>query len=283
MMVTNDIVIEKKFSDDLVKYGVVRIPFLTPDELQQVKDFYAEMHQGMEPPTMYSRIHMTIWHSDLEYKLKVYEGLKAILQPACDRAFQNYRAISHQFIVKMPGAETDFPVHQDWSIVDEYKYPSFNLWLALHDVDESNGAMWVVHGTHNLNRKVRGPGYLFPDYTGILDELRPSMSQYPLKAGQAALFYHSTVHGSPRNLSNEPRIAVQVSIIPKEAPLQVYFQRTPNDKLEVHRPEDNFAFGYEKVREESFTRPPTDSPVEVRPPFQVEPVFISEVERALVI
>lgn len=283
MMETNDIVIDKKFCDDLVKYGVVRVPFLSPSELRQIKDFYDEIHQGQDPPTMYSNIHMTIWHSDLDYKMKVYEGLKVLLQPACDRAFQNYRAISHQFIVKMPGSETDFPVHQDWSIVDESKYQSFNLWIALHDVDESNGAMWVVHGTHNLNRKVRGPGYLFPDYTGILNELRPSMTQYPLREGQAALFYHSTVHGSPRNLSNKPRIAVQVSIVPQDAPLQIYFQRSAGDSLEVHRPSDDFAFGYEKVREESVVRPPTDSPAEVRAPFFVEPVQINEIRKALVI
>jgi hypothetical protein len=278
----NSQVIDSSDAKALAKFGAVKIPFLTSDELNEVRTFYEEVHNGKEPPTLYSRIHMTIWHSEKEYKFEIYQRLKRILEAACERTFKNYRAISHQFIVKLPGNETDFPIHQDWSIVDETKHQSFNIWIALQDVDETNGAMWVVKGSHNIGRKIRGPGYLFPDYTGIVKDLRPSMTQYPMNAGEALLFFHSTVHGSPRNLSNAPRVAVQVSVVPKDAPLQIYFQKQEGDSLEIHQPEDNFAFSYERVREDSALVPPTAKATEYKPAFEVQAVTLDEVRQFVI-
>lgn len=245
------------YAETLVKDGVVKIPFLSKEHLQKLNEFYFEMHPNDDLPALYDGIHMTIWHSDLDYKFKIRDNIKSIIAEAFEDNFSDYRALSQQFIVKKQGSETTFPIHQDWSIVDENKFFSLNIWIPLHDVDASNGAMWIVKGSHKIDRKIRGAGILFPDYTKMISELKPYMTSFDMKAGEALIFYHSTIHGSPYNQSENARKVVQVSLLPKDAQFQIYFQKNENSPLEIHLPEEDFNFKYEKIREDSFTTPPT--------------------------
>lgn len=282
LAITEDtIFINNELAAELKTNGVIKIPFLNAEELGALQAFYNQAHGTDSPPTMYDGIHMTIWHSDTDYKLNIREKIKSIIEPACQRTFKNYRAISQQFIVKKKGNETTFPIHQDWSIVDETKYFSLNLWIPLHDVDETNGAMWIVKRSHHIQRKIRGGGYLFPNYYSVLEQLKPYMTSYPMKAGEALLFYHSTIHGSPANQRPEPRVVVQVSVLPESVPLQIYFQKDAQSPLEVHQPKDDFNFYYQRIREDSEKIPPSPQPVEVKPAFQQTPVSLSEVLDAI--
>lgn len=279
----NNLIRDTHFQQVLKEDGVVKVPFLNQEELNAVLNLYKEIHGENSPPTLYNGIHMTIWHHDYEYKKKIQQELEKIVDAATGRTFEKHRAISHQFIVKLNvnEADTTFPVHQDWSIVDEDKYESLNLWIPLQDVDENNGAMWIVKGSHKINRKVRGAGYLFPNYRPILDQLKPYISSFPMKAGEALLFYHSTIHGSPHNFSEQPRIVIQISVLPKEAPLQIFFQQSKDTPLEVHEPSDDFVFKYQRIREDSEIMPPTQKPKEIKTNFLVKNITISEVEQAI--
>jgi len=254
----------EELAAQLKEDGVIKIPFLNADELNKLNEFYNQLHPDGNPPAMYDGIHMTIWHSDLNYKLKIRDEIKEILKPSFERNFQDYRAISQQFIVKQKGEKTIFPIHQDWSIVDEEKYFSLNIWIPLQDVDESNGAMWIVKGSHKIGNKVRGAGVLFPDFYSSIEKLKPYTTSFPMKAGEALIFYHSTIHGSPHNQSENPRITIQVTLLPQEAPMHIYFQKDDNSPLEIHNPVDDFNFYYNQIREDSQTIPPTNSPTEIR-------------------
>jgi hypothetical protein len=261
--------------------GVIRVPFLTKDELLSIKDLYQKMHGNYDPPSMYDGIHMTIWHHDLAYKMEINTELKKKLGAASDRVFQDYRALSEQFIAKRKGSDTTFPIHQDWSIVDESKHRSLNLWIPLQDVDESNGAMWIVKGSHKIKRKIRGAGYLFPNYYPVLNNLKPLMTSFSMKGGEALIFFHNTLHGSPSNTSDQPRVATQISIIPKNAELQIYFQESEGNPLEVHHPADSFTFYYDRIREESEIIPPTGKATKLLPSLKVEPASLEEINLAL--
>ncbi len=269
-----------QYGHTLGQLGVVKLPFLTEEELLQLRQFYTAMHGDEAPPTLYEQIHMTIWHHDADYKMKIKKGLEAIFNGACERIFQNYRMVSPQFIVKM-GGSGDFKVHQDWSIVDEQKYVSFNMWIPLQDVDAQNGAMWIVHGSHHINRKVRGAGYLYPDYVPLYEQLKPLATTYPMNAGEVLLFYHCTIHGSPPNLGTASRVVAQISVLPVEAPFHIYFQKAQGAALEVHQPPDDFSFHYTRLREDSEEQGPTDYPIHYLPSLTVNPITIEEVLQAL--
>lgn len=269
-------------ADTLREEGVVKLPFLTESELNEIRDFEQDIHENGEPPTILNGIHMTIWDSHTPYKLAVMRRLKELTQAACDRTFNEYRALSQQFIIKKKGPETTFPIHQDWCITNEKKFVSFNIWIPLQDVDVESGAMWIVKKSHRIKRDVRGAGYLFPNYLNIFEQLRPHMTSFSMKAGEALLFYHRTIHGSPSNLKCDGnRSVVQLGVLPKEAPMEIYFQKSEDSPLETHNPADNFNFHYEKITEESQVRPPTDSPSSVSGPMQVTDVTLEEVLEAI--
>jgi len=280
--VEEEIIKDQQAAKILREDGVVKIPFLTAEELEKAVAFQKAIHGEEDPPSMINGIHMTIWDSHLPYKLSVNYNLKELMKKACDRAFGQCRDLSHQFLIKKKGPDTTFNIHQDWSIVNEKEHVSFNIWIPLQDVDENNGAMWIIKRSHLMNRMVRGAGYLFPNYLNIFDELKPYMTSYPMKAGEALLFYHRTIHGSPANLGgNGSRVVVQMAVIPQEAPMEIYFQPSENEPLEIHNPVDNFNFHYDRITEESQTKPPSNSPTEVRSPIKVDDVTLEEVLEAI--
>jgi hypothetical protein len=275
----NQIFKSNEYSNLLLKEGVIQIPFLDEIALQKIKLLYSSSHDNGHPKSFFEGIHMTIWDNDTQYKLSIREGLEKILTPYFESVFKDYRAISQQFIVKLPGKKTTFPVHQDWSIVNENNYFSLNIWIPLEDVDEYNGAMWIVKGSHILKQPIRGAGSLFPNYFQFLDDLKPYITSFSMKAGEALIFYHSTIHGSPPNSSESPRITIQTSVIPKTAPLEIYFQPPGQNFIEVHHPQDNFNFYYENIREDSAVKAPTDSYSDIISNYKQKKISINAIKK----
>lgn len=258
---------------DIDERGVITLPLLHPEEVQEIKDFYQELHPDGIPPQMWDGIHMTIWCSDFDYKIKVREKLLSILQPALERTFQDFRIVSPVFIVKRNGAETTFPIHQDWNVVDEEKHRAFNVWIPLHAVDANNGSLWHVPGSHKLPNMVRGPGLLFPNLHDLPDHIAPVMKSLSLTPGEAMIFYHRLIHGSPPNHGDAYRVVVSCSVLPKKVPFHIYFQQDLESPLQVFHPEDDFIYHFENVREDTGRLAPEGTLVEERPPYQ--PVAIT--------
>ena len=248
--------------------GVVTKPFLNPDELLAIRAFYNTISPGGEVPQLRDGIHMTIWCADLDYKTHVRDELQRLLRPAAERMFHDCRLVTPVFIVKVPGEQTTFPIHQDWSVVDETRHTALNLWVPLQDVGAHNGGLWAVPGSHRLPNNVRGPGFLFPNLRGVEAPLRGRMRQVGGKAGTATIFYHRVIHGSPPNLSESPRVALACSILPREVPLHIYFQRDATSPLQVYHPSDDFIYGFSNVRDHTALRPPAGEAVAVLPPYQ---------------
>jgi hypothetical protein len=266
---------EQRHQEHLDEHGYVAIPFLSPQELQELRDYYYSVHPGGKLPYWREGIHMTIWAADRAYKEAVMANIRRLLAPAADRVFSGHRIVNPVFIVKETGTGTTFPVHQDWTVTDERRFLSFNVWIPLQDVDEHSGAIWVLPGSHRIAPDVRGPGHLFPDFTPVLELIRPRMKSINIPAGHAAIFYHKVIHGSPPNLAPSHRITAAISVLPKDAPMQIYFQPGPEAPLEIHQPEDDFTLDYTNLRDESLTVPPRGKPVALAPPYR-HPTFTPE-------
>lgn len=252
---------------ELEKNGFVIIPFLSKKEVVELNTIYTHIHKGEEPGQFFDKIHMTTWCQDPDYKKDISQKLASLFKQPGESFFKHYRRLNHVFIVKKSGQDTTFKVHQDWNVVDETKYQSVNVWIPLHDVDEASGALWILKGSHRIKRNIRGAGYLFPDYSKFTGELERAAISVKLKAGEAIVFYHSVIHGSPPNLSARDRVAACFSVIPKEAPLCIYFQPTANDELKQHEPEDDFVFQYDNLRAEGTLRPPSPEVVASYPTY----------------
>src|SRR4051812_30581600 len=99
---------DQVLSDELRNNGYLVIPFLNPDDVLKLNEFYSAVHNGEDPPNFTEDIHMTTWCSDGDYKRKVSSGLKEIFTEASERFFQNYRRLNNVFIVKKSGRQTNF-------------------------------------------------------------------------------------------------------------------------------------------------------------------------------
>lgn len=115
----------------------------------------------------------------------------------------------NQFVTKLPDrddARGQFPWHQDNGYVDIVPGPNATVWIALDDVDERNGCVWVVPGSH---------------HQGLLPHDKPNADSWhlqvpvsepgipvPLKAGEAVCFSGYMLHRSLANRSDRPRRAL---------------------------------------------------------------------------
>ncbi len=265
----------------LERDGVVRVPLLTDDERAAVWGLYRAEHGDAFPPQPRDGVHMTIWCADRAYKERVRDGLRRVLGPAVARVFHAVRLVSPVFVVKAPGGGNLFPLHQDWSVVDETRHRAVNLWIPLHDVDPGSGTLWVVPGSHRLGSPRRGAGHLFPRLAGLEPALAAHRVSPPCRGGDARVCYHRLLHGSPANASAAPRVVAALSLVPEDVPLQICFQRGPEDPLLLFEPGDDFIYAYDNVRDDTPRVPPAGDPVAVLPPSPAVTLSADDVRRAL--
>ena len=267
---------DPQLQEQINEKGFVTLPFIGKAELAELRSFYSEIHPDGAPGKI-DGIHMTTWCEDYDYKMMVADRLADIYKKPCEDVFEDYRTLNNVFIVKDSG-ETPFKVHQDWNVVDEKENFAINVWIPLYDITMNEGGLWVVEGSHKIDRHVRGSAYLFPDYSPFNDELEKAAKSVSLKAGEAIVFYVNIIHGSPSNYGETERIASCFSVIPKNAPLNIYFQKEVDDPLEVHSPNDDFVYHYKHLRTETFERAPTENPVSILDSFVNHPITQKELQ-----
>lgn len=113
-----------------------------------------------------------------------------------------------QFVTKNPDAasgKSEFPWHQDNGYVAVDPATNITVWVALDDVDERNGCVWVIPGSHRQGRldhhkKSEDNWHLAVKVEG---EGIPAI----LKAGEAIAFTGLTLHRSKLNHTDKPRRA----------------------------------------------------------------------------
>lgn len=113
---------------------------------------------------------------------------------------------STHLICKPPCTGRGIPWHQDgtyWNLSGRLA----SVWLALDDVDDENGTMYVLPGYHKQILGRRGTGDLFFDEEIRPDTLPEDVNQravpYLLRAGEAAMHDVLIPHRSPPNRSAE--------------------------------------------------------------------------------
>ena len=267
--------IDEKLNTTLRELGVVKIPFLNKKEVDDLVDFEKKTHLdiGLEPT--YDDVHMTSWCADFDYKIKVKNKINSIFENGISNNFKNVKTVNEVFVIKLPSEKAVFKLHKDWSIVDEEKHESVNIWVALEDVDEQNGGIFFIHKSH-LAQDLRGAGDLQINYTDYEDKLAPLYSHYALKKGEAIVFYHNTLHGSTPNLSNKNRVVAVSSIVNKDVQMQVFFKEANSENVELIKVEDTFVYQYDKLREECLVKRPLGKLIEKIPYDSIKIVTVNE-------
>lgn len=210
------IVKNEVLNKQLFEKGFIVLPFLNDKEVEQLRNIYFSHHADSTIEGLYVSSHAKPW----EELINISDKIKDIVAPKIDKHFQHVKKIGGTFIVKAPDETNILHPHQDWIIVDEDKYRSFTIWIALQDTTDENGAMYVLPGSHEW---VRGYRHItIPSVYGKIYELTwQYMQPIHLKAREAVVFDHALVHASKPNVSNELRIAATNTILSEGATFRI--------------------------------------------------------------
>jgi hypothetical protein len=118
---------------------------------------------------------------------------------------------------KHPGRDTAVAPHRDLPMVEAGVDRMVRVFLALMDMDDTDGCLWVSPGSHRLPATRQGfatrPSVPAPAVCW------PHLQPVPLRAGQAILFDARLLHGSKANLGDRARVAATIALVPTDARL----------------------------------------------------------------
>jgi ectoine hydroxylase-related dioxygenase (phytanoyl-CoA dioxygenase family) len=112
---------------------------------------------------------------------------------------------NEQYVIKCPDRDTAFSWHQDSGYIHERHEPYLTCWIALDDVDESNGAVYLLPfsqtGIRTYVRHIRDPEV--NDMVGYLGSAPGVAVEAP--TGSVVCFSSVVFHRSGPNLTDRMR------------------------------------------------------------------------------
>lgn len=227
------ILVDEQLDKKLLEEGYVVIPFLSADEVSSLVNFYYEYH-AKEQDGIYATAHV----SDISFRMKMNEEIKKVFARAIQQTFVNSNSLGGSFIAKGKGSKGTLQPHQDWNIVDEEKFRSFNIWVPLVDLNDDNGVIKVLPKSHAWLKSFRSAN-ISSAYEKANDLLWQKMISLYMKKGEALIYDHRLLHASGENSSNEIRLAAVFGIIPQEAEM-LYYHKADENTVEVFESNPEF-------------------------------------------
>ncbi len=231
--------------------GFVKVPFFSESEVDEIIDFY-----NREQKDLGGGYQSTLFSKDPTYRRKVDLYLKKMIKDGLGRYLYEYHPVVCTFLIKETDKDTMVNLHADWSLTDELKFQSMILWVSLMDVDETNGALHFLPGSHKYSDKIRGHGLPFAYEKFDRELLKTNEEIVRTKKGEAVIFDLSCLHYSPTNKTALPRLAFNVGLIPNEAP-SLHFCRhsnIPEGGMEVYEVGDEFYHSYQLNQKPTFAK-----------------------------
>ncbi len=233
------------------KQGYITTSFIDQTEVKILNDLFDELHPSLPSEGFISGS----YSPDLDYKKRASDSIVEVLGKHYERLFINYQPFGAAFLFKMPSQNSELGIHQDWTIVDENNFVALNCWIPLTDVDELNGALSVIPGSHYpAYHTVRTPTSPF-FFSGNEDALIPHAIPMRVKAGEAVILNQSVIHYSPPNRSDKIRKAITAGVKSLGAPMRFHYKIPDADKLEVFEMPEDFLIRFDDFYKDIFARP----------------------------
>jgi hypothetical protein len=230
--------------DALDASGFATVELLDRGEVATLREHLATLSVDRDDPYWASSVHAPRADSCAVDRL-----LKDTMTDRIGARLADQRPFMAAFISKGCGGG-DVGLHPDWTYVDEREHRARVFWCALQDIDEANGAMVVVPGSHRTMRGLRGSGAFPSAVSEVEDALWASeVVTVPLHAGEAVVWDSALLHGSWPNTTAEPRAAAAIGMVPATAPL-VHFHLEAATPLAGYAVDEHWFVG-----EEYATRP----------------------------
>ncbi len=200
----------------LERDGFAVIPFLDPDEVEQLRSGYERLGRAPGDP---AKACISTFHTwDAGYKSATHATIREVFAPHLEATFDRQRALPSNFLVKWPGGMSGFGLHQDLSLTDERYHRSVEVWVALEDTTPQNGQLWFVPGSQDWIPTLRGiQMFPFPFWPVAQRIVQHHAVPVPVRAGEAIVFNHAVLHFSQPNRTDTPRLVAISDLIPEEA------------------------------------------------------------------
>jgi len=226
------ILFDNRLDTALLKEGYVVVPFLKTEEVKSLTDFFNQHH-----PQGINGFYATAHAPDIAFRKLMNDAIKKIFSTAIEQYFQNCIPLGGSFVVKSNAQKERLHPHQDWNIVDEEKFRSFNIWVPLVNLNEHNGIIKVLPRSHRWAKSYRGPNIPDP-FQNHLEWIWRKMIPLFMKAGEALIYDHRLFHASEPNTTNQLRLAAVFGIKPAEAQMYYYFGN--NGKIDMYNSSVDF-------------------------------------------
>ena len=236
----------------LKRNGYCVVPFLQPTEVKALHDDFLhilKMSEGQRTDFFW----VSAFSPNMDLRQFSKNSLETRFKDFLPRIFnEQAEFMGGTFLVKPPTKEGKNDPHQDSAHVDEAKDYSVYCWVPLIDINDTNGPMYAIKGSHLWGNRYRSTVVPWL-YKNILDELLNYGTPAYMKAGEMLIFDSALVHFTPPNTTNEPRPAINYFVKPKSSPLLYYFtdKETPEGTVEEFALSKEFYDTYDW-----FSRPP---------------------------
>ena len=207
------------FLETLNKLGFCTCRVFNSEEIERLQTLYNQNFGSDKVKEMYA----THNSNPMEKSLFVSNEIKNIVKEKLQKIFPEYNYFIGHFMVKGANTEKEFSLHQDWNIVDENKYKSYQVWIPLQLTYPDNGGMFVVPGSHLFFNNYRSGSYGIP-VIPFDENVKPLITDIIVPPGNVLVYHNALFHGSYPNTSDEIRIAVIVNVVEKQAPV-FYFHK----------------------------------------------------------
>src|SRR5262249_27175911 len=138
---------EAEIQNLFAQKGYVKLPLLDEDETRRLREIFAETIGEDVEDSDYG-MYISLEDEDPALKAFIIERFSAVILPKLRGRFINCKPHLGSFLVKAPGTNSYTYPHRDWTFVDSPPYCSVTVWIALVDIDEHNGALGFINGSH---------------------------------------------------------------------------------------------------------------------------------------
>ncbi len=209
------------YSESLDKLGFCTFKVFEDETISQLKQLYSDNFSDHKVEGLYANHNS----NPAEKGLDISRKIEAIVSGSLQNVFSGYEFFLGHFLAKAGNVQNEFALHQDWNIVDESKYKSYQVWIPLQLTYPLNGGMFVVPGSHKFFNNHRSGSYGLP-VVRYRDEIKPNITNLKVTPGNVLIYHNGLFHGSHPNLTNDTRIAVIANFVEKIAPTY-YFHKSP--------------------------------------------------------
>lgn len=210
--------LDKSQQEQFEREGYVLIrDVYTKEEIDKIISFYNEIKTNKDF-NVQSKFESSGNFSSIELQNKIFQYIEHLMKNTAVR----YANLDNceigdggAFFIKPNTEESRLEPHQDSTVIDESVSYGMFVWIPLIDINETNGALYVLPKSHLWGNHYRSQHITWA-FKKSFKKLWKYMMPIYMNKGDILIFDTSIIHASEKNNSLSERIALCGALLPKD-------------------------------------------------------------------